>query len=241
VSADFLAAPRPTRWWHLTLVVIAALVLGVVVVAATRGGARPVASPTPSESPAPTRSVSTPAEVPVAEPLRLVSGRKNVDDVAMGYPQSVAGAVSAAVEYWTQIGSTLDPDRARRIGERIAARSWTNAGDDLAQGPVNTRRQLGLPAKGPLPPGASVSLGPVAYQLRDAHASRVTVLLLAYLITTTPAVGTQSRLGVFPASMRFERGDWRVDNDNGATDYGSLQAPPGSAQARVAGWSDFLQ
>jgi hypothetical protein len=167
-----------------------------------------------------------------------VEGSRGVDGVRVGYPQSVAGAVSAAVEYWTRLGSTLDPDEARRIGRRVAVRSWKTAGDDLAKGTANTRRQFGLPGTGVLPPEAMVSLGPVAYQLRDRSPGRVTVLLLGYLITTMPSAGTQTRLGVFPAVMRFDAGDWRVAKDSDGADYRSLQAPPGSAQARAAGWLD---
>lgn len=166
-------------------------------------------------------------------------GGKVVDGLHVGYPRSTAGAVSAAIEFWTQLGSTLDPQRARSIARRIAVRWWESAGDDLAAGPISTRRRLALPATGDVPPGASVSLGPVAYQLRDVADDRVTVLVLAYHITTTPTAGTQSRLGVFPAPLRWEDGDWRIA-PAGSTDLRGLQATPGSPEAAAAGWLDFV-
>ncbi|MDP9818505.1 hypothetical protein [Spirilliplanes yamanashiensis] len=177
---------------------------------------------------------------PTGEPLRLVRGGRVVDGLHVGFPRSTAGAVSAAVEFWTQLGSTLDPDRARSIARRIAVRSWKTAGEELAAGTVSTRRQLALPAAGDVPPGTSVSLGPVAYQLRDPGEDRVTVLVLAYLITTTPTVGTQSRIGVFPAPLRWDDGDWRIERAQGRSDYRGLQAQPGSPEAVAAGWLDFV-
>jgi hypothetical protein len=186
-------------------------------------------------------ATSVPNTAPTVAPLQLVPGERTVDGVQVDYPLSVAGAVSAAIEYWTRLGSTLDPGEARKIGRRVAVRSWTSAGDDLATATSNTRRRLGVPGTGPLPPGTSVSLGPVAFQLRDETAKQVTVLLLGYLITTTPASGTQSQLGVFPAVMRFDGGDWRITNDSGGDNYARLAAAPGSDQARTLGWREFLQ
>ena len=194
-----------------------------------------------ASSPSTAAAVLSPSAVAPVEPLRLVRGSRTVDGVQVGFPRSTAGAVSAAIEYWTALGATLEPSRARDIGERIAVRSWTTAGDDLAAGPQRTRRQLGLPADGELPAGTSVSLGPVAYQLRDAADQRTTVLLLAYLISTTPTAGTQNRLGVFPAPLQWDDGDWRITRASSAADYQSLVAAPGSAQAAAAGWLDFVQ
>ncbi|HLL66747.1 MAG TPA: hypothetical protein VK453_13565 [Micromonosporaceae bacterium] len=248
MTGDFLAPPRGSTRRRLLVIaiVVALLVVGVVAVrvagddSATGADDAPVtvtdrAAPTGAASPAP--GVTEVA----GEPLRLVAGATTVDGVRVGYPRSTVGAVSAAIEFCTQLGSTLEPDRARRIGARVAVRSWKGAAEDLGQGPVNTRRRLGLPVNGAVPPGASISLGPVAYQVRDAKADSMTVLVLAYMITTTPTEGTVSRLGVFPAPLRWDDDDWRIYAVDDGTDYRSLQAPPGSAQARAAGWLDFQQ
>jgi hypothetical protein len=241
LSGDFLAAPRAFRRWRLPIIVLVVLLAGVAAFWANRTGASQSGSGAPRATPT-SAANPTPSDAPQdAEPLRLVPGDKTVDGVRVGYPRSTVGAVSAAIEYWTQLGSTLDPDRARRIGGRVAARSWKDAADELAQGPVNTRRQLSLPTKGALPAGASISLGPVAYQVRDAKATSMTVLVLAYLITTTPTDGTVSRLGVFPAPMRWDDDDWRLAADERHTDYRRLQTTPGSAEAAAAGWLEFQQ
>jgi hypothetical protein len=243
MSGDFLAMPRRASKWRIIAAIVVTVVFAVVVWTTALVRTRPVrqAAPTPTAAASPTSSATlTPKTSPGIAPLRLVAGRRIVDGVRVDYPQNVAGAVSAAIEYWTRLGSTLDPGEARRIGRRVAVRSWTSAGDDLAKATSNTRRQLGVPGTGALPPGTSVSLGPVAFQLRDQAAKQVTVLLLGYLITTTPAAGTQSQLGVFPAVMRYDAGDWRIANDSG-DNYASLAASPGSDQARALGWRDFLE
>lgn len=245
MSGDFLAAPRASGRWRLPIIVLVVLLVGGAAFWANRTGASRSGNAAPPETS--TAASPAPSDTPPgdgatgAEPLRLVAGAKTVDGVRVGYPRSTVGAVSAAIEYWTQLGSTLDPDRARRIGGRVAARSWKDAADDLAQGPVNTRRHLGLPTNGALPPGASISLSPVAYQVRDAKATNMTVLVLAYLITTTPTDGTVSRLGVFPAPMRWDDDDWRLGADERHTDYHTLQTTPGSAKAAAAGWLEFQQ
>lgn len=242
MSGEFLSAPRTSGRWRLIAIVVVVLIAGVVVLRLTNGGgASQAGSTAPSTGPTSGAQSNASVSPTAAAPLRLVAGAKSVDGVRVGYPHSTVGAVSAAIEYWTELGSTLDPGRARRIGGRVAVRSWKNAADDLGQGPVNSRRQLGLPAKGPVPPGASISLGPVAYQVRDTKADSMTVLVLAYMVTTTPTAGTVSRLGVFPAPMRWDDDDWRIEVDEPNTDYRSLQATPGSPQATAAGWLDFTQ
>ena len=49
-------------------------------------------------------------------------------------PDTLAGAVSAAVEDWSQIGSDLDPARAALIGRAIADPSWHGGPAALAAG-----------------------------------------------------------------------------------------------------------
>lgn len=237
--SDFLATPRRSISWVTRIVGLLVLALLAALAFRLASGDGPTAAPpTPSAGPS-SGAAPSPSGGQAAEPLRLVRGGQTVDGIQVEFPRTTAGAVSAAVEYWTQLGSTLDADRARSIAERIAVRSWETAGEDLAQGTANTRRRLGLPVQGPLPPGAAVSLGPVAYQLRDAGEERTTVLLLGYLISTTPTVGTTSTVGVFPAPLRWDDGDWRIEPASGA-DYRSLAKPPGSPEAAAAGWLDFL-
>jgi hypothetical protein len=175
-------------------------------------------------------------------PLRLVRGANLVNGMYVGYPHTPVGAVSAAVEFWTQIGSTLDPDRAAAVGRLVADPAWTNAPAALAQGPVNTRQGLGLSAAGQVPAGASVVLDPVQYQIKTQSTDQVSVLLLCDYTTTTPNAGSQTRIGVFPITVHWAAADWKlVDTTGDTTDYSSLSVIPDSSQATADGWQDLTR
>ncbi|WP_194904789.1 hypothetical protein [Catenulispora rubra] len=169
-------------------------------------------------------------------------GANLVNGMYVGYPHTAVGAVSAAVEFWTQIGSTLDPDRAAAVGRLTADPAWTTAPADLAKGPIATRKALGLPASGQVPSGSSVVLSPVQYQVRSQGTDEDSVLLLCDYTTSTPDAGTQTRIGVFPITLHWAAADWKVtDTTADTTDYSSLSATPGSAQATANGWQDFTR
>ncbi|MEV7601682.1 hypothetical protein AB0O91_30405 [Kitasatospora sp. NPDC089797] len=174
-------------------------------------------------------------------PLQLVRGERLVNGVQLGYPHSMAGAVSAAVEYWRQLGSTLEPDRAAAVARLVAVDSWSSAADVLAKGPVATRKGLGLPTGGQLPPGTSVVLSPVEYQVRSVGPDSVQVLLLATYTSSVPGTGMQTRMGVYPLDLTWSATDWRIPAPSGnpTTDYTSLVAEPGSPQASAKGWQEL--
>ncbi|WP_157239653.1 hypothetical protein [Catenuloplanes japonicus] len=229
----------------LIAVAATAAVAGAALAGGTPAGGPSAEAPTA----APSASASEPAhEDGVAEnpasgdgPLRLVPAGRRVDDVPVGYPHELAGAVSAAIEYTTLFSSNLDLDRAVQIG-RLAT-DGTHGGDQVFRdGASGMRELLGAPLSGPVPQGVAATLGVNAYQLRDVSADRVTVLVLGYMVTTTPVAGTQSRLALIPADMVWHQGDWKVTaRPDGAPDYTELRVQPGSAQAKAAGWLDFIQ
>jgi len=205
----------------------------------TPPGAIPPPGSVTSVQPSPSVSAST---TPVlVGPLKLVQGSELVNGVSVGYPHSTAGAVSAAVEYMRQIGSTLDPDRAAAVGRLVADPSWPDAPQQLAQGPTATRKQLGLPASGQLPSTASVVLAPVEYQVTSASGNSADVLLLASYTTSSPGQGIATRMGVFPVDVHWSAGDWKVLAPTGNTDYTSLSAQPDSPDASAKGWQELQQ
>jgi hypothetical protein len=120
----------------------------------------------------------------------------------------------------------------------IADSSFADAPQQAAEGPVNARKYLGLPASGPAPAGASVQAEPMEYQTRDVAADSVTVLLLSDYVTTVPGQGTTTRIAVFPVVVRWAAGDWKVLQTPG-TDYSSLNAEPDSPQAASLGWQQL--
>ncbi|GAB7048454.1 hypothetical protein [Catenuloplanes indicus] len=245
----FLTAPGPGRWWVAAGVLIAVAATAAVAGAALAGGT-PAGGPAAEAPPtASSASASEPAHedgvvedpAPGGGPLRLVPAGRRVDDVPVGYPHELAGAVSAAIEYTTLFSSNLDLDRAVEIG-RVMSDGSLGSDQVFRDGAIGLRELLGAPLSGPVPQGVSATLGINAYQLRDVSADRVTVLTLGYMVTSTPVAGTQSRLALIPADMVWHDGDWKVTaRPDGAPEYTELRVQPGSAQAKAAGWLDFTQ
>ncbi len=170
--------------------------------------------------------------------LRLVLGSRMVNGVYTDYPHSQAGAVSAAVEFLTELGSTLDPDRAATVARLTAGPSYPAAAQDAAASAVAARRRLGLPASGPLPPGTAVFCVPVMYQLRGASADQLTVLLLFNYTKTAPS-GTAEHIGVASVRVGWTLASWRLLRPAGA-DLSGLLTTPGTAQAAAKGWKVMI-
>jgi hypothetical protein len=242
---------RSRRWlrWGLAYVVgvLALAVIGLVIEAALGSGPKtpqglpPASLPTPPwvtsgpVPPSPGPSSSVPA---LTGPVQVVQGQQLINGVYLGFPHSTVGAVSAADEFLTAIGSTLDPDRAAAVMRMAAGPSYTNAPQQAAEGVVNDREDLGLPAGGPVPAGASFQIEPVEYQVRDVTPDQVTVLLLCDFISTVPGQGTQTRTGVFPVRVGWAEGDWKILPGT-STDYSDLDAEPDSPQAASFGWQNL--
>jgi len=247
MANDFLTPPRLRPRFIAIAVVTLVGVVGVVAMTARRTeSSTTVAQPVRRSEVAPSPTGTLPSAVPTedvatAASVVLVRGERLVNGVAMGYPHSQVGAVSAAVEYLSQACSTLDPDRAAAVGRLIGDGSPGATPDDFAQGRVNMRQYLGLPVSGPLPETAMAVLGPVAFQLRDASADRVVVLLLGYLTTSSPKVGMRTGLGVFPVLMVWRDADWKLGHLTGAGDFSSLGAQPGSLRAAELGWREMTR
>jgi hypothetical protein len=171
--------------------------------------------------------------------LQLVTGSGLVHGMYTEYPRSRAGAVSAAVQFITELGSTLAPDRAAAVARVAADSSYPTAPQDAAAGTVDTRRKLGLGAAGPLPPGTAVLLVPVMYQLRDVTADRLTVVLL-FDYTETTTAGIREHLGVTATRLTWTPASWRLLKPSGAdltsAQLSDLLATPGTAAATAKGW-----
>lgn len=247
MTRQFLARRR--RWPLYALgavgIVVAAVASGLVAETALGSHPRendklPPVAPLPvGTSPAPGR-----ARAPgwAAEgPLQVIVGRRaEAGGIRTGFPDTLAGAVSAAVEDWSQIGSDLDPARAALIGRAIADPSWHGGPAALATGVRRTRTGLGLRAAGPAPAGARVTFTAVEYQVRAASPRQVTVLLLAYYITTLPGQQSQTSSGVYPLTMHWARGDWKILAPSGPA-YSGLDARPGTPRAAADGWQPLDQ
>lgn len=241
-SNEFMAKPRgPKR------VVIAVCVVAVVATAVgyVLGSGGPASGPgTPGASASHQSSSAHPVAPATAAnlgPIRLLQGSLLVNGLYTQFPHSTVGAISAAAEYITALGSTLDPDRSATVARLAADPSYTGAQSDAATGTQNTRTSLGLPATGAVAQGYSVEVDAVAYQLKSQDADDATVLLLSYFTTATPSQGTVAHSAVFPMVMHWAAGDWKFKPMDTSQDYTPLAAAPGSAQAASDGWTPFTQ
>ena len=183
-----------------------------------------------SSSPAPDSSAA-----PKGSPLRLTSGMSWVNGIYTRYPRTEAGAVSAAVEFITELGSTLNPDRAATVARLTADSSYRAAAQDAAASAIAARHALGLPPSGPLPQGTGAFLVPVMYQLqRGISAGQLTVLLL-YNYTLTAQSGATEHVGVTAVRLTWTPASWRMLTPP-AHDLAALLATPGTTDAAAKGW-----
>ena len=245
MNNEFLNPRRRTgRYVAITVAGLAALTGITYVIASAMSGTHASAdSPSPNPHPATASTdplVVAPTRSSLAAPFELPRGSKLVNGVSVGYPHTLAGAVSAASEYMTDLGSTLDPDRTAAVMRLVADPSYTGGPAEWAKGTSDARASLGLPVSGLLPSAAAVMLGPAEYQVRDASDDQVTVLLLARYTTSLPGAGTKSSDAVFPLRMHWAGGDWKVLKPDG-TSYTNLAAAPGSDQANSLGWQELGQ
>lgn len=171
---------------------------------------------------------------PASGPLHLVTGSGLVNGIYTDYPHSQAGAVSAAVEFMTELGSALNPDRAAAVARLAADRSYRTAPQDAAASAIAARRALGLPASGPLPPATAAFLVPVMYQLRGVSPGQLTVLLLYDYTLTTPS-GVAEHVGVTAVRLTWTPVSWRLLRPSGHY-LAALLATPGTASATAKGW-----
>jgi hypothetical protein len=232
------------RRWPLYLLLAAA---GLTLVAAAGLVAEAAFSPQPRENfrlpPVPPLPGASRRSLDAGEhdrtggdSLVVLQGRRPAaGGIRTGFPRTLAGAVSAAVQDWTWVACDLDPASIRLIGRVITAPSWRDGPAALAAGVRGTRIALGMTAAGPVPATARVTFTAVEYQVRDASKLHVTVLLLASYAASVPDHQSRASTGVYPVTMRWAHGDWKLTAPHGP-DYSWLYAWPGSSQAAANGW-----
>ncbi|MGH8791219.1 MAG: hypothetical protein ACRDXX_01040 [Stackebrandtia sp.] len=233
---DFFAPPKRGRRYAITAV---AAVLAVLLIVGAFWLGRDTGGPDDAAPDDDASSVDPETSSPgmdSGDALTVIAGERTEAGVSVGYPHTTVGAVSAAVEYVSQLTSTLDPDRAVEIADVVVHPDSELKAEDAAQGPVNTRKDLGLPEEGELPDGVSTVMAPVSYQLRDHADDEMTVLLLAYW-TYTPETGEpRTEVAVLPAVMRWNGDDWKWFTQRDVADYSDLSADPASDDAKSKGW-----
>jgi hypothetical protein len=233
-SASRERATRATAVFAVVLALGIVAVLAILASHVVAGGHQSAASHPGHPRP----SVTSRPPAPTGSPLRLATGSGWVNGIYTRYPRTSAGAVSAAVEFITELGSTLNPDRAATVARLTADSSYRSAAQDAASSVIAARRALGVPASGPLPDGTGAFLVPVMYQLPDggpaSGSGRLTVLLL-YNYTLTAQSGAAEHVGVTAVRLTWTPASWRMLTPP-AHDLAALLATPGTPEATAKGW-----
>lgn len=191
-------------------------------------------------APAPVAAPASPSPQPGdSGPIALVSGVRWMGGLALGYPDTRSGVLSAGLEYTTAYVECLDPARLRAIAQDIAA-PGEKIGADAAAVTKSDRALAGAPASGPLPAGTALVLTGRMYQLLDFAQGRARLLLLFTMAATGPSAPDLSGkvLGL-PVELTWAEGDWKLAEWDGGPSYHKLIAPPDSSAAYDAGWLDL--
>jgi hypothetical protein len=172
-------------------------------------------------------------------PITLVPGTHWVDGLALGYPDTQSGALSAGLEYTTAFVECLDPDRLSAIAREIAAPGG-KIGSDPAAVAGNDRVLVGAPASGPLPAGTALVLTGRMYQLLDFDQHEAHLLLLYTMAAAGPnAPDLAGKVLVLPVRLSWVGSDWKLATWDGGAGYRGLIAAPDSAAAYGDGWLDL--
>jgi hypothetical protein len=210
------------------LLVIALVAVPLLAIHRSHTGAHSApASPSPTTSPVPVPSGA----------VTLVQGARLADGIEVGYPHTILGAISAASDYLDAVASTLDPDYAASVMRVAGDPADATLPANLAASTVTLRADLQLPTGGPL--AAPIAFQTIAemYQLRDATADDVLVLLLTDSTFVNAHGGMAQTTGVFPVRMHWTGGDWKLASIGGASgNYSGLDATPDTQAAAGQGW-----
>lgn len=232
-NSEFFTPPKPgKRAGVIVLIVVAALVFvaGIALSDDDENTANPDSGASSTSSGADGRNS-----------LTILTGESDKNGVGVGYPHTMQGAVSAAVEFTSQVLSTLDAKRAEDVA---AVANDPEAGYDPADVAANIaaiREDMGLPATGEVPDGASMVTAPVAYQLRDETDDQMMVLLLCYVTKNNGTDEPTEETAVYNMPMAWNGDDWKSVRSNDDTDYTDLIAKPGSDDAREKGWKEITR
>ena len=200
---------RRLTWIALAaVVVLAAVVIALAVV--LRGSDPDVAPPTAGESastPAgtavqPSPSTPTPLPggggrgfwVPPARQVTLPPASKRIGDYPVGFPKTPQGAAAAEVAK-DRFGSTLDYAEANQLARVYTSPDLASLADKGSTASVElARKQLGVPAAGPVPDGHYTTTRPLGVQWKQLSPDKVEVQVLVQADYITPE-RTTTQLG----------------------------------------------
>lgn len=178
------------------------------------------------------------------DPLQVIDGAEYNGDLYIfrGYEKSYVGAVSAAFNWLTAYGSSLDPDYSEQLGEALLVENGDQDPDDWREGPLNRREDIGLPSTGAVPDGWGYNASPMAYQTRNETAESIEVIFLVRLTATSP-YGSTSANTWLSMNLVWTGQDWADSGDDEGDDYTALKVDIGdeySDEAKSLGWRKLV-
>lgn len=176
----------------------------------------------------------------VYDPLTTISGAEYDSKLYIfrGYERSYVGAVSAAADWLTAGGSSMDPDYQEQLGEELLVEGGDQTPEDWRDYALNRRKEIDLPATGAVPDGWGLNAAPMAYQTRNESAERIEVILLTRLVYSSP-YGTESVNTILTMDLVWTGEDWADSGNDMGADYTSLKVDVGeetSDEAKSLGW-----
>ncbi|WP_199034687.1 hypothetical protein [Glycomyces salinus] len=214
----------------------------MAIVLAYRAGsdAADEASPSETESSESSESTGLPGAEQIYDPLTTVEGSEYDGELYIfrGYERTYVGAVSAATNWLTAYGSSLDPAYSEQLGAELLVDDGKQTPEDWRDYPLNRREEIGLTATEAVPDGWALSASPVAYQTRNASADRIEVILLTRLVAATP-YGSESVNTLLTMDLVWTGTDWADSGNDMGADYTTLKVEVGeeaSSEAKELGW-----
>ena len=187
---------------------------------------RPVPATHPATKPLGPAGVAPGGKIVVPAPKRYVDG------VGLGYPDTTAGAVSAAAHFsMALVNAAANPSRAAQVDVVIDAPGFPS------QPQADQRQIASALAKNPSLAQWTASLAVEDYAVGSCSPTRCNVWLLAKQISTNSQTGkTTAGPQAVGATVVWTNGDWR-ENPVVTPPNQPPMAPPGSPAALAKGWA----
>jgi hypothetical protein len=241
---SFFARPRIGK--PIAVAIAAALVLAVaaILLLINRPGGDAAGEPDPVLPDAGDVSALEGADE-VHDPLRIVDGAEYDPELFIfrGYERSYVGAVSAAVNWLSAQGSSLDPDYSERLGAELLIEGSEQVPADWRTWPTHRRNDLGISATGDAPTGYGLNASAMAYQTTDVTESEITVVVLMRLTGTSP-FGSTATNTVLAVKLVWTGEDWADSGRSTGVDLKRLNVEQGQETSREAvdlGWKQLTR
>ncbi|MFT2015421.1 hypothetical protein ACMA1D_06160 [Streptomyces sp. 796.1] len=207
---------------------------------------RPSASATarPSGSPKSTPVCTTPANCP---PVRVLKPRKVEDGASLGFPDTVQGALSAAVARWEEY-AFLDDQMARRQLTVTTSRNSPETIDKWVSEVRKLREGAGLPPSGAMPAGFNVTTVVKAIHGRsltdDGEVVHLWMVYDRYAELPNDVVDDDPlKDEEVDVILKWEDGDWKLTEEEKYVSKRSFPNAyfPDSPYAAQSGWRQVVK